>query len=517
MNLPIFPAVTRRDWLRSASCGFGSLALASLLTNERARAASPRSIAPHFTPKAKRFIFIYLQGAPSHLDTFDYKPKLVQDHDKLASPGGGDVSKYVGTPFKFERHGASGQWISELYPNLSMHADGLCFVKSMTTDVPNHSQAVLQMHTGSFRFPRPSVGACMTYGLGSEAEDLPGYLVLSPVSRDGEAQNYGSAFLPSRYQATRIGAEGQPIVSARLGGLSNPRWDEAGQAPAARPSERPGRRSAPCHGVRRRAQRGHPLLRAGIPDATRTTSADGPRSRDARTLELYGVGTRPTDDFGRQCLIARRAVESGVRFVEITSIGWDHHRDLKKRMSDSCAAIDRPVAGLLSDLKGARAARRHRGAFWGRIRSYPHEPRRKRPRPPIRRLHHVAGRRRRPRRHELRCHRRPRIDRCREKGPHPRPQRHPPPRRRARPHSVDLSLLRTRFPAHGRLRGGHYRHSRLSQVGAQGHFSLTPRSSDSNRSANCRTRAHLTRAFRGRSMPRHVYSASRRVPSPAAG
>ena len=222
MTQPMSPAVSRRDWLRSASCGFGSLALATLLTKERARAASPRAIAPHFAPKAKRFIFLYLQGAPSHLDTFDYKPRLVQDHDKLVTPGGGDPSKYVGTPFKFERHGASGQWISELYPHLSGHADKLCFLKSMTTDVPNHSQAVLQMHTGSFRFPRPSVGAWMTYGLGSEAEDLPGYLVLSPVNRDGGVQNYASAFLPSRYQATRIGAEGQPIISARLGACPIP-------------------------------------------------------------------------------------------------------------------------------------------------------------------------------------------------------------------------------------------------------------------------------------------------------
>src|SRR5271157_3291138 len=153
MTLPLHPAVSRRDWLRAASCGFGSLALASLLTAERARAASPRSIAPHFAPKAKRFIFIYLQGAPSHLDTFDYKPKLVEDHDKLVRPDGGDLGKYVGTPFKFERHGASGQWISELYPHLSMHADRLCFVKSMTTDVPNHSQAVLQCIPGASGSP----------------------------------------------------------------------------------------------------------------------------------------------------------------------------------------------------------------------------------------------------------------------------------------------------------------------------------------------------------------------------
>jgi Protein of unknown function (DUF1501) len=342
--------VSRRDWFRSTSCGFGSLALASLFTEECARAASPRSIARHFPAKANRFIFIYLQGAPSHLDTFDYKPKLIHDHDKLVAPDGDDIGKYVGTPFKFERRGASGQWISELYPHLSTHADKLCFVKSMTTDVPNHSQAVLQMHTGSFRFPRPSVGAWMTYGLGSEAEDLPGFLVLNPVQRDGGVQNYGSAFLPSRYQATRIGAEGQPISSARLGALTNSRWDEAGQRrqldllsdldrdrPNATASDAELNEVIRSYELAFQMQHALPRLM----DLGRESRA---------TLDLYGVGVKPTDDFGRQCLIARRAVESGVRFVEITSVGWDHHRDLKKRMTDSCAAIDRPVAGLLSDL-----------------------------------------------------------------------------------------------------------------------------------------------------------------------
>src|SRR5262245_3926483 len=163
MTPPMNPAVSRRDWLRTASCGFGSLALANLLSREHARAASPRRTALHFAPRARRFIFIYLQGARSHLDTFDYKPRLVQDHDKLVNSDGGDLSKYVGTPFKFDRHGASGQWISELYPHLAMHADRLCFVKCMTTDVPNHTQAVLQMHTGSFRSEERRVGTECKY------------------------------------------------------------------------------------------------------------------------------------------------------------------------------------------------------------------------------------------------------------------------------------------------------------------------------------------------------------------
>jgi hypothetical protein len=351
MNSSFMPFTSRRAWLRSVSCGFGSLALASLLSQERARAASPRVVAPHFPPRAKSFIFIYLQGAPSHLDTFDYKPRLMRDHDKLVEPDSGNPAKFVGTPFEFRQHGASGQWISELHPNLAHHADRLCFIKSMTTDVPNHSQAVLQMHTGSFRFPRPSVGAWMTYGLGSLAEDLPGYLVLNPLARDGGVQNYGTAFLPSHYQATRVGAEGQPISTARLGAVSNPRWGEAAQrqqiellgdlanaSPTANATS-----DAELNEVIRSYELAfemqHSLPR--LMDLSRETRA---------TLELYGIGTRVTDDFGRQCLIARRAIESGVRFVEITSAGWDHHRDLKQRLGNSCKSIDRPVAGLLCDL-----------------------------------------------------------------------------------------------------------------------------------------------------------------------
>jgi hypothetical protein len=351
MTAPWSLQVSRRELLRRASCGFGSLALADLITRENARAGTAGRPGPHHEARARRFIFIYLQGAPSHLDTFDYKPLLNRDHDKPVDPASDDLGKYVGSPFRFERRGESGQWVSELFPSLALHADRICFIKSMTTDVPNHSQAVLQLHTGSFRSPRPSVGSWMTYGLGSEAEDLPCYLVLSPLSRDGGTQNYASAFLPTRFQATRIGAEGQPIASAKLGAVTNPRWGESDQRRQLdllrRPDEsRPGP-AAPepqldevIRSYELAFQMQHALPR--LIDLGREPRA---------TLELYGVGTRPTDDFARQCLIARRAVESGVRFVEVTSVGWDHHQDLKQRMTNSCAAIDRPVAALLTDLR----------------------------------------------------------------------------------------------------------------------------------------------------------------------
>src|SRR6516165_7935835 len=218
------PVYSRRPWLRSTACGFGSLALAGLLADERARAADGDGVlGPHFTPRAKRMIFVFLQGSPSQIDTFDYKPRLQKDDGKPVAEGTGNPLKYLGSPWKFSRHGQSGHWISELYPHVAKHADKLCMLKSLTTDIPNHPQAVLQLHTGAFRFARPSFGSWLVYGLGTENKELPGFLVLNPLIRVGGAQNYGNAFLPSRFQAARIGMEGQPIAKANLGHVRNPR------------------------------------------------------------------------------------------------------------------------------------------------------------------------------------------------------------------------------------------------------------------------------------------------------
>jgi hypothetical protein len=224
----ISPALSRRQWLRNTACGFGTVALANLLSDQRACPADelPR---PHHAPKAKRMIFVFLQGSPSQVDTFDYKPRLQKDDGKAVSPGGGDPRKFLGSPWKFAQYGKSGHWISELYPNVARHADKLTFLKSLTTDIPNHPQAVLQMHTGQFRFARPSLGSWLLYGLGSENKELPGFLVLSPLIRVGGAQNYGTAFLPARFQATRVGAEGQPIAKADLGHVKNSQWDGGAQ------------------------------------------------------------------------------------------------------------------------------------------------------------------------------------------------------------------------------------------------------------------------------------------------
>ena len=344
------PASSRRDWLRSTSCGFGSLALASLLNEQKARSADelPK---PHHTAKAKRMIFVFLQGSPSQVDTFDYKPQLQKDNGKPVAAGTGNPLKYLGSPWKFSQHGQSGQWISELYPNVAKHADKLAVIKSMTTDIPNHPQAVLQMHTGAFRFARPSFGSWLLYGLGSENKELPGFLVLNPLTRVGGVQNYSNAFLPSRYQATRIGVEGQAIAKANLGDVRNSRWDGDDQRKqldllADLDKARPQRTAndADLEGVIQSYELAF-RMQGSLPKLFDLST------EKKETLEEYGIGKEPTDDFGRQCLLARRAVESGVRFVEVTSTGWDHHNNLRRDMVRRCGEVDQPVGALLTDLE----------------------------------------------------------------------------------------------------------------------------------------------------------------------
>ena len=174
-------------------------------------------------------IFLCMHGAPSHVDTFDYKPRLSADTGKPSPVARLNGAKLLGSPWSFSQHGQSGQWISELFPEVAGHADELCVIKSMHTDLPAHPQAYLMMHTGNSQFVRPSLGAWTLYGLGTENENLPGFIAIKPVARNGGPQNYGSAFLPAIYQGTAIGNEVVPVADARLGNIKNPRLDVAAQ------------------------------------------------------------------------------------------------------------------------------------------------------------------------------------------------------------------------------------------------------------------------------------------------
>jgi hypothetical protein len=345
---PIYtPPVSRRSILRSAGAGFGYVALAGLLgesTQEFAATADPRNPLapkqPNFKPRAKRVIFLYMEGAMSSLDTFEYKAAL-QNNDKKSAPGGGLLNA---SKFKFKQFGKSGQWFSELMPNIATHADELCFLRGLHTDTPAHPQAVVQLHTGSANaaLTRPSMGSWLLYGLGSENQDLPGYIVINPTPNFGGAANYGSAFLPAYYQGTSISDEGfMPNVKA-----ANPHALEIEQLDLIqrRNHDLAAINGAPdaVEGVIKSYELGF-KMQGNVPELLDITK------EPQHVLDAYGVKPGPDGSFARQCLTARRLSEAGVRFVEIRQPGWDHHTNLHKGMIKQTGMIDKPTAALLDD------------------------------------------------------------------------------------------------------------------------------------------------------------------------
>jgi len=352
-----FGIPTRRQILQTISSGFGYLAFSSLATlaakqESKKRTGGPLAPKePHFQPRAKRVIFLCMRGGPSHVDTFDYKPKLTADHGKRGKYGG----TLLKSPWEFKQHGESGLWISSLFPELARQADELCLLRGMHTDQPVHPQALTQMHTGTAQFIRPSLGAWTLYGLGSENDSLPGFVSMNPPP--GTAANYGSGFLPAVFQGTKLGRSiGRQ--AARFG---------------RQPSVVPDARNSVWTKTQQRQQLDF-VQQLNRQKLDREPSHDGVegviesfelafRMQDAlpevldwsnetqATKELYGIGRGPADRFGQQCLLARRVVEAGVRFVEVTHGNWDHHSNLTTVLPQRCSEIDKPIAGLLTDLK----------------------------------------------------------------------------------------------------------------------------------------------------------------------
>ena len=338
-----FP-ITRRSVLQTASCGFGYLAFAGLCARARASESGYRSPlapkAPHFEGPAKRVIFLFMQGGPSHVDTFDYKPVLQKSADKGTKPG-----KLLPSPWEFKPHGKSRLRISTLFPEISKHADKLCLINGMHTDNPAHPQATIMMHTGSINFVRPSVGAWTVYGLGSNNQDLPGFITINPPPRLGGAQNYGSAFLPACFQGTRIGGAGRKSSGGSLPNLSNANLDPVAQRRQFDLIQTMNRDLRDRSGVNHEIDgiiESYELafrMQKAVPDVMDI------QNEKAGTLESYGIGKgQATDAFGRQCLMARRFAEAGVRYIQITHGGWDQHKNLKSRLTSNCGATDRPIA-----------------------------------------------------------------------------------------------------------------------------------------------------------------------------
>jgi len=361
--------ISRRKALQAAASGFGYLAFAGLAHEAAAAETRARGgLAPkptHFPARAKRVIFLCMNGGPSHVDLFDYKPELNRLSGEASTVGrerGG--ARLLGSPFQFAQHGESGLWVSELLPHLARQSDDLCVIRSMHCDLPNHAQAFTQMHTGSFQFVRPSVGAWSLYGLGTENTDLPGFITLSPPSDNGGARNYGSGFLPAICQGTRIGGNRIPGFYAALLGKDEepgPQLKNLENSETSREGQR-----AQLDLVqslnRRKLQRDtyHPEIEGAIESfelafrmQDEVPGVLDMRSEPESIRKLYGVGSGlTTDRFARQCIMARRLAEAGVRFIEVTApVQWDHHFMLKDELSKSCAATDQPAAALLADLK----------------------------------------------------------------------------------------------------------------------------------------------------------------------
>ena len=340
---------SRRDLLKSMSCGFGYVALAGLLGNSSARAGvASHPLAPklpHFAPRAKRVIFMFMQGGPSHLDSFDFKPELLKAGNDTVDDK--QKRKQLLKPqTQFRPRGKSGLPISDFFPHLSEHADDLCVLNGMHTDSPAHPQATVMVHTGSTNFVRPSMGAWVVYGLGTENENLPGFVTINPTGGGGGAQNYGSAFLPATFQGTRLGTKAGSIANIRNPRLSAKEQREQLNLLQSMNRDFLGlnRENKELEGVIESYELAY-RMQTAVPNVL-----DLAKEPDS-IKERYGINEKATEDFGMQCLMARRLAEEGVRFIQVTSGGWDHHNSLQKRMGDKCASIDQPIATLIQDLK----------------------------------------------------------------------------------------------------------------------------------------------------------------------
>ena len=358
-NKGIPTMTSRRQMLRNASAGFGALALHGLLGLESRGAIhsqgplSPKQ--PHFKPKAKRVIFLFMHGGPSHVDTFDYKPLLTRDDGKplpFAKPRivSSPTDNLLASPWKFRQYGQSGLWASDLFPHVAKHVDKLCMLNAMHGSNSRHGGALLELHTGSDTFIRPSMGSWVTYGLGTENQDLPGYVTLCPSLSHGGVNNWSSGFLPAAHQGTPLGTSSIPAEKVAIPFISG-----------STPSIAQRREIDLIQEMNREklAESGPDLALEGRIESFELAyrmQAAAPELQDIsreteETHKLYGLDNPQTKNFGRLCLMARRFAERGVRFIQCShSYKWDQHGGLKGDHTKNALEVDLPIAGLLTDL-----------------------------------------------------------------------------------------------------------------------------------------------------------------------
>jgi hypothetical protein len=345
--------------LRCAN-GFGAVALAALWA-EQGEAAAPPPSGLHVPARARNVIFLYMDGGPSQIDTFDYKPMLAKYHGKdpykvfKVEPTQFDnVTTVMASPWKFRRHGDSGLWVSDLFPHVAKHADDLCVVRSMVSKFPEHTSANYFLHTGSGLQGRPSMGAWMSYGLGSMNRNLPAFIVLNGgLIPPGGLDNFNSGFLPAAHQGSLFRPSDPPVANIRP--MENSSARQKGKLALVQRLDRLASERAGHADAIESAIANHETafrMQSAVPELMDI------KGESRATRKLYGLEASygPTQIFGRQCLIARRLIERGARFVELTcpSVGvdrWDQHSGLRSGHEKNCRAVDQPIAGLLADLK----------------------------------------------------------------------------------------------------------------------------------------------------------------------
>jgi hypothetical protein len=358
---------SRRSWLNGTACGFGSLAAAGMASQaSMLNATEFNKQAPHFAPRAKRIIFLFMQGGVSQVDSFDHKEILAKrdgemhgfdDARNFANRGElGTPQRVMNSPWKFKPYGETGKMVSDLFPCTAEHVDELCFLHGMHTEGVAHGPSTLFLHCGSTNFVRPSFGSWLLYGLGTENENLPGFVSISPSIGNGGPRNYGSAFLPAIYQGTQLGSANPSMSELSIRNL---------EPVVKNPSEQRERLNL-LQSINQAQieQRGRDSEWEAVLESYELAwrmQSSAPSVLDLAdesdsTLAMYGIGEKATDNYGRKCLLARRLCESGVRFVQVNygdnsaNPAWDQHSNLPKH-AEHAKAVDRPIAGLLADLK----------------------------------------------------------------------------------------------------------------------------------------------------------------------
>lgn len=365
MKHPVEPFPnSRRGFLRSMGGGFGSIALAAMAAQQAARSEpgvnpmAPKQ--PHFPPKAKRVILLWMQGGPSQMDLFDYKPRLKSEAGNpvpfklnAATERYEKSARLMPSVAEFKQVGNNGMWMSDLMPGLATKVNELAFLRALQTDSPAHPGAIRLFQSGSLQFVRPSLGSWIVYGLGTENQNLPGFVVISPMlyGDDGSPLDYSNVFLPAIYQGTRLGDARTPVKESRIGYLGDPDLKPELQRQHLDLIQARNRMDQESGSADRNIEGLIQSYELAFRMQMAAPEIFNLNNESKATLEMYGVGGADTDNFARKCLLARRLAEAGVRYIQVTDTAWDHHTKISTLLRKSAAGIDKPVTALLTDLK----------------------------------------------------------------------------------------------------------------------------------------------------------------------